>query len=566
LSQNQLSVPLAHDVEGQAKGRAGLRGPARRNSRSARQTVEAPPSGSSRLPAESLRQTAVVAVGATAAATLVRYGLASWLGNDAPLSVFMLAVGVSAWYGGLKGGLAATLLSLLAGSFLFLEPLWQWQVEKLSDRIRIALFFAEGAFVSAICEALHSARRHCEIGAGRTAAKQKRLLEEMRRREFVEAELRQARDRAEAAVRGKDRYIAMLSHELRTPLAPALAAAEMIETEPGLASELREHAVMIRRALELETRLIDDLLDLTKINWGKIELRCEPLDLHAAVRYAVQLCADDMQFKKLRLALTLSAANSWICADPARLQQILLNLLKNAMKFTPPDGEIRIRTMDATGDRIVLSISDTGQGIEPELLPRVFDAFEQGGARRTRQFGGLGLGLAICKALVELHGGELTAHSDGLGRGATFMLALEVSNPPQPADFPLPTPLRRPAVRSAKRLLLVDDDVETARILADQVRAEGYQVCVAATMQTALQAAATERFDVLICDIDLPDGSGLELLDRLSSTQTIKGIVLSGYGGDESVRRSRAAGFSAHLTKPVFVQVLLRTLREVMES
>ena len=507
-----------------------------------------------------------MAVGATAAATLVRYGLSFWLGNDAPLSVFMLAVGVAAWYGGLQGGLAATLLSLLAGSFLFLEPLWQWQIEKLSDRIRIVLFFAEGAFVAQFARpciwqgAVASSAR-----AGRHA-KQKRLLEEMRRREFVEAELRQARDLAEAAVRGKDRYIAMLSHELRTPLAPALAAAEMIETEPDLASELREHAVMIRRALELETRLIDDLLDLTKINWGKIELRCEPLDLHAAVRYAVQLCADDMQFKKLRLALTLSAANSWIRADPARLQQILLNLLKNAMKFTPPDGEIRIRTMDAPGDRIVLSISDTGPGIEPELLPRVFDAFEQGGARRTRQFGGLGLGLAICKALVELHGGKLTAHSDGLGRGATFTLTLEVWNSLQPADFLSPPPLSRPAVRSTKRLLLVDDDFETARVLADQVRAEGYQVCVAATMQTALQAAAAETFDVLVCDIDLPDGSGRELLAQLSSTQTNKGIVLSGYGGDESVRRSRAAGFSAHLTKPVSVQVLLQTLREVMES
>jgi len=392
------------------------------------------------------------------------------------------------------------------------------------------------------------------------------VVRDITERRKAEVNYRQARDDAEAASRAKDQFIAVLSHELRTPLTPALTAVQMMETEPGLTANLREWASMIRRNVELEARLIDDLLDVTKISRGKLELQLEAVDLNETLRQAIKICESEIWSKKLRLTTKFDAKNHWVRADAPRLQQILWNLLKNAVKFTPSGGAITVRTENFPEERLAVSIQDSGVGIEPEMLPRLFDAFEQGSKGTTRQFGGLGLGLTIAKGLVEKHGGTLTAKSDGRNQGATFTMLLRTVPVTE-------LPVTQTSVgeeyelgHKSYRLLLVDDDTDTANILASLLSEHGYSVRVADGVASALLAAQVEPFDILISDIGLQDGSGLDLLAQLSSKMPIKGIVLSGYGMEEDICRTKAAGFSAHLIKPVSMKMLLRVVQEVAAS
>jgi PAS domain S-box-containing protein len=385
-------------------------------------------------------------------------------------------------------------------------------------------------------------------------------------RKKLEGNYRQARDVAEDASRAKDQFIAVLSHELRTPLTPVLTAVQMMETEPGLTAELRELTSIIRRNVQLEARLIDDLLDVTKIIRGKLDLQLEAVDLNVIVRQATKICESDIWSKQLRLTGTFEAKDHWVRADATRLHQILWNLLKNAVKFTPVGGAISIRTENLPDGRVSMMISDSGFGIEPEMLPCIFDAFAQGGSGTTRQFGGLGLGLAIAKGLVEMHGGTLTATSEGRNRGATFTLVLPTSPVTKSAVNQTGVGDAKESGQKSCRLLLVDDNEDTTAIFAIMFSRNGYSVRVADCVASAIQAAELEPFDLLISDIGLPDGSGLDLMAQLSSKVPIKGIVLSGHGMEDDVRRSKAAGFALHLTKPVGMKVLLQAVREVASS
>src|SRR6185503_11997781 len=229
----------------------------------------------------------------------------------------------------------------------------------------------------------------------------------------VEAEA--ARKTAEDASKAKDHFLAVLSHELRTPLTPVVTGIQLVESDPAsfLSQDSRETLAMIRRNVDLETRLIDDLLDLTRVSRGKLVLPLGMVDLHAKIRNVVTMCESELRGKRLELLMDLAARNHHANADSARLQQVFWNLLKNATKFTPEGGRIEIRSADEAGGRLRIEVSDTGIGIQPELLPRIFDAFEQGEKSISRKYGGLGLGLAISKALVSLHGGTIEAHSEG---------------------------------------------------------------------------------------------------------------------------------------------------------
>src|SRR6185436_13625257 len=243
-------------------------------------------------------------------------------------------------------------------------------------------------------------------------------------RKRAEEALRTAKEAVEAASRAKDHFLAILSHELRTPLSPVLAAVSVLEEDDTLRPGLRDTLAMIRRNVELEARLIDDLLDLTRISRGKLVLQREPMEAQQILLHAVDICcAQEVASGRLRLETSLASGDYRARADGPRLTQVFWNLLNNAVKFTPAGGTIRVRTSVKTGSAgrwIEVEISDTGIGIEPEILPRVFDAFEQADRRITRRFGGLGLGLALSKAILELHGGSLTASSRGRGHGATF--------------------------------------------------------------------------------------------------------------------------------------------------
>jgi HAMP domain-containing protein/signal transduction histidine kinase len=356
----------------------------------------------------------------------------------------------------------------------------------------------------------------------------------------------------------KDQFLAMLSHELRTPLTPVLASAVALENEPGLSENVHESLQMIRRNVELEARLIDDLLDLTRIDKGKIQLSFEVVNAHTLLQNALEICQAEIDRKHLTPRLDLAAEKVYLRADPARLQQIFWNLINNAVKFTARDGQISIYTNDDTGDRLRIEIADTGLGIEPESLPKIFDAFEQGG--RT-QLGGLGLGLAISKRLVEAHSGTITAESAGRNKGAKFTLIFPVC---EKVDTQAPLPVSPSAAHHrAMRVLLVEDHEDTKQSLTKLLRLRGYYVESASNVQSALDLIAQDQFDVLISDLGLPDGSGIDLIRRVQSDRPVLGIALTGFGMEEDIRKSREAGFKHHLVKPIDLNKLDSIIQEV---
>ncbi|MDB5320113.1 MAG: Hybrid sensor histidine kinase/response regulator [Phycisphaerales bacterium] len=372
---------------------------------------------------------------------------------------------------------------------------------------------------------------------------------------------------ATAANLAKDQFLAVLSHELRTPLTPVLTATHMLQTDPSMPPDARATIAMIRRNVQLETRLIDDLLDLTRVSRGKLQLQLATVDLHETIAHVIEICESDLRTKQLRFTQRLGAQAYRVRADSARLQQIIWNLLKNAIKFTPEGGSIELSTDNTADGRIAVRVQDTGVGIDPASLPNIFDAFQQGGEDVTRLFGGLGLGLSITKALVDAHGGALTAVSPGKGRGSTFAVILpttqDVATPPQMAVNPRSSGARPP---KSGHILIVDDHADTSRIMARLLSRQGFTVRTADTVAGALKTAGAESFDLLISDIGLPDGSGLDLIRQLRATTPIKGIALSGFGMDEDVERSHAAGFVEHLTKPIDGPRLLAAVERVVDG
>jgi PAS domain S-box-containing protein len=397
-------------------------------------------------------------------------------------------------------------------------------------------------------------------------------LTDVTARRKAELEVDRARQEAEAANQAKDHFLATLSHELRTPLTPVLAVVSGLQENSQVPADVRPQLAMIRRNVELEARLIDDMLDLTRISRGKLELRREVADLRQVVDHALQTARADLFDKGLRLSLDLAEVDYSVWADTPRLTQVFWNLFSNAVKFTPPGGAITVRSWREeapAGPLLVVEVEDTGIGIEPEVLSGIFDAFQQGELAITRRFGGLGLGLAISKAIVELHGGSLNAASAGRGRGARFSVRLPVGDvriPREAASGPArEVPAPPPAVEApALRILLVEDHADTAEAMADLLREMGHQVTVAGSVAGGLAAAEGQagRLDLVLSDLGLPDGTGLDLMAELHGRYGVKGIALSGYGMEEDVRKSLEAGFDRHLTKPVNLQALQTAIQD----
>lgn len=377
-----------------------------------------------------------------------------------------------------------------------------------------------------------------------------------------EETLRAARDQAEQASRSKDNFLAMLSHELRTPLTPVLMSVAVLEHDLDLRTDVREELAMMRRNIELETKLIDDLLDLNRITTGKLALEIETVDLNEAVRHVCGICGPQLRERGIRLETALDPSICTVGADPARLQQVLWNVLKNAIKFTPDQGTIRVSTRQLQGSQCEVRVQDSGVGIPAEMLPRIFDAFEQGDASITRRFGGLGLGLAICKALMELHHGTIHAESAGSGLGSTFSIQIPCRTMTATARIRLKAPTEKTMAQF--RLLVVEDHPDTLRTLTKLLTRAGFTVFTASSVEAAESVAKEESFDMLISDLGLPDGDGHEVMRRVRALHChIPGIAMSGYGTDEDMRRSREAGFSEHLTKPVEFATLQRAINRV---
>ncbi|MFO0910481.1 MAG: ATP-binding protein [Isosphaeraceae bacterium] len=391
-----------------------------------------------------------------------------------------------------------------------------------------------------------------------------------------EQALRVARDRAEEASRAKDRFLAMLSHELRTPLTPVLLAAGELQSDPTTPPSHREALDLIRQNVALEARLIDDLLDVSGVTRTRPAPRRERIQARSLIARVVEIVRPDVESNRLDLLVSDPPERDDLIADPNRLVQVLWNLVSNAVKFTPRGGSIRIETTPVDGS-LVIEVSDTGVGIDQEAMPRIFNAFEQAEDDPAHRPGGLGLGLAISRTIVEAHGGTLTARSDGPGRGATFAISLPLaesikeseSSPVTPRpDAPLNTmadPAGAPGDLVCHRILFVEDDPMTARVMARLLRRCGHTVTTANTLKAALEAAKSNEFDVVVSDLGLPDGTGLDLMRSMRARSDVPGIALTGYGTDDDLRRSVEAGFVAHLTKPVDFETLEAMIRRVME-
>jgi signal transduction histidine kinase/CheY-like chemotaxis protein len=370
----------------------------------------------------------------------------------------------------------------------------------------------------------------------------------------------------------KDQFLALLSHELRNPLSPVIAMVGELEASAPDTPEVRRALEVIRRNVELEARLIDDLLDVTRISKGKLQLSLETVGVHEILQRSYEICREEIGAKNLGIEFRLRAERAYVEGDPARLQQVFWNLIKNSVKFTPANGRIVIETFNPSPESIEIRTTDTGIGIAPDKMETIFNAFEQGQSSITRRFGGLGLGLAISKAMVAAHGGVIKAESHGKDRGATFIVILDTVAAPVPASSgghkkPVRAAdgQRAQAKKPAHSVLVVDDHVDTCTGMKMMLERRGYRVTVAHSADQAVEKTLHEEFDLVISDIGLPDRSGYELMRELSATKGLRGIALSGFGMENDVSRARAAGFSEHLTKPINFDRLEESIQNLLE-
>jgi CheY-like chemotaxis protein len=371
-----------------------------------------------------------------------------------------------------------------------------------------------------------------------------------------------------AANAAKDQFLAQLSHELRNPLTPVIAMVGELEAELPDSKPVKEALEVVRRNVELEARLIDDLLDVTRISKGKLQLSFEPICIHQALQRAYEICRKEIEPKDLEVSLALGATHTYVEGDPARLQQVFWNLIKNSVKFTPEKGRISIETLNPAPGKIAVCVSDTGIGIEPDAIGKIFNAFEQGQSDITRRFGGLGLGLTISKTLIDAHGGNVRVESLGKDQGATFTVELNTSAIPIERDGERETPTadrkRESAVSNHRRVLLVDDHHDTCLGMKRMLERRGYQITIAHSAEQAVRKIRTEDFDLLISDIGLPDRSGYELMREVRLNKPLPGIALSGFGSEQDVNEAREAGFAEHLTKPINFERLEKTIQGLL--
>lgn len=390
------------------------------------------------------------------------------------------------------------------------------------------------------------------------------VLDIHERRE-LEDTLRQAKEHAESASRAKDTFLAQLSHELRTPLTPVLMTASALREDETLPDHVREQLEMIERNVGLEARLIDDLLDLTRITRGKLVLRAEECNVHSLLWHVLEIVQEEAREKKIELTISLDASRALLNGDPTRLQQLFWNIVRNAVKFTGVGGRIRVASSnvpapDGTGQRVRVQVSDDGIGFSPTIGKQIFEPFERG-VSDDQKFPGLGLGLAIARAIVDLHGGSIQAESLGENRGSTFTVDLPASSTAVTQATHVPEiPASAPEAETPLRLMVVEDHPPTLQVIARMLQRAGHSVKTASSLAQARELVAHETFDAVLSDVGLPDGTGVELMTELRANHGLRGIALSGYGMEEDVQRSLEAGFVAHLVKPVEVHELRRAL------
>ena len=403
--------------------------------------------------------------------------------------------------------------------------------------------------------------------AGRIVGASK-IVRDISEQKRTERELREARDEAERASRAKDDFLAAVSHELRTPLNPVLLLASDAAADPDLAPGIRANFDTILKNVELEAKLIDDLLDLARVRAGKLKVEKRYANVHSVLTSTLAVVQSEIDQKRITLKQKFDDTQSVILGDTVRLQQIFWNILKNAIKFTPAKGTIAIET-SATRENCVVKISDSGMGMSRDELARAFDAFKQGDhSTASHRFGGLGLGLTITKNLVELHSGTIEAFSDGRGKGSCFTITLPLAkwNENNERKILSKGRINHQEKSLTLQILLVDDHEATRSALAKLLANRNHKVTMAGTVGEAMNVCKNAHFDLVISDIGLPDGSGYDLFESIRrKSPDAKGIALTGYGMEKDLARSKECGFSAHLTKPVKVEALDTALAGVFK-
>ncbi|HXE79743.1 MAG TPA: hybrid sensor histidine kinase/response regulator [Vicinamibacterales bacterium] len=400
-----------------------------------------------------------------------------------------------------------------------------------------------------LARALDAARAEVERGLRQLAAQTQALQD--------------ARARAEEAARAKDEFLAMLGHELRNPLAPIMTALQLMRLKNHTS---REHQVIERQVASL-MRLVDDLLDVSRITRGKIDLQMRPVECADVVARAIETASPALERKQQRLDIDVPTRGLVLHADPARVAQIIANLLTNASKYSDEGRVITLRAA-REGGYVVIRVRDDGIGIAPDMLDRVFDLFEQHPQALDRSAGGLGLGLAIVRSLVHMHGGRVRATSDGIGRGSEFIVELPVAAAVAPSAGVVSSPALGPDLPrgDGEHVLIVDDNEDAARLLYEALTALGYRARIATDGPRALSVADECPPAIGVLDIGLPVMDGYELARQLRARIGIRLIAVTGYGQPSDHERSRAVGFDAHLVKPIDLGELARLLHRLRQS
>jgi signal transduction histidine kinase/ActR/RegA family two-component response regulator len=410
--------------------------------------------------------------------------------------------------------------------------------------------------VLTFCYAASSGRRYCREDLW--------LAEDLAHRAAMVVENARLYDGLQAASHRKDEFLAMLGHELRNPLAPIRNAMQILRLKSAASPELHEVAEMVERQILQLTRLVDDLLDVSRVGHGKINLQMKPVDLKTVVALAIESSRPLIDARKHILKVSLPRQAVDVDGDQGRLAQVVSNLLNNSAKYSVDGGHIEL-ALETVGNQAVLRLRDNGIGIAPSMLPRIFDLFTQANGSASRSETGLGIGLSLVRNMIELHGGCVQALSAGLGHGTEFVVRLPLLGK-VPVGYS--TPQERPwspTNAPARRILLVDDSKDAADSMAILLRLAGHEVKVAYDGQTALALARLQSPEVVICDISMPGMSGLELARYLRQDVGLEGsllVALSGYAQEQDRHRSQEAGFNAHLCKPV----RLESLNELFSS
>jgi signal transduction histidine kinase/ActR/RegA family two-component response regulator len=494
----------------------------------------------------------LIAIGATAVIAAVRMAVSGTVGNYAPIVSFAIGITIAAWYGGLKPGLLATGLSVLAADYFYIPYSHSFEIRSVSGAVSLGVLTFTGVLISLLCESLHVTRRRLE-------AEQ----ENLRHSAELQREMREALAESD---RRKDEFLATLAHELRNPLAPVRNAIHILRARLPPTPELQWARDVIDRQVTQMTRLIDDLMDVSRITRGTFELRRERVALEEVVRHAVETSRPGIDASGHDLVVRVPPDPIYLDADVIRLSQVFANLLNNAAKYTGPGGRIAV-AVERSGDTVAVTVEDSGIGIPENMLAQVFEPFTQLDRSLERSRGGLGIGLALAKRLVEMHGGAIEAHSLGVGHGSRFVVRLPLAaqqSAAQVGELSLPV-----AARGRNRILVADDNYDSATSLSILLNDAGYDVRTAGDGVQALETAAQFRPDIALLDIGMPKLNGYDVARQLRRQPWGRGVLLialTGWGGADHRQQTAQAGFDHHLTKPVDPAALTRLLASLMSS